>query len=244
MIVPNAFPEMNTYVNNLVTEFISIQGNIGAGKSTLINILKKPKFQKKLREKLFNNMPLLFVDEPVTDWTVKKYQNNTKSALDYYYEDKIRWGLTFQIKAFTTRMQTTVDQTLKLKEKTIIISERSMTSDKNVFFKTIKPKITAFEWDTYSDFYNLICYKLNQIEKRMIVLVCSSKECYNRIKSRGRLEEIDITEEYLNELEFNQNLMIDEFEKAGGIVYRFHSPHVEDMNDLENFVDEFIDKIV
>lgn len=242
MIVPHSFPEMNTFVKNFVSEYVTIQGNIGAGKSTLLNILKTPKFREQLLQK-FGGFPILFIDEPVIDWTVKKYENNTKSALDYYYEDKIRWGLSFQIKAFTTRMMNIVNETSKLKEMTVCLSERSMTSDKKVFLETIKPKIKQVEIDIYDEFYDLMCIKLNQLEKRMIVMESTPQECLYRIQQRGREAEKDINEDYLIELHNNHQKMIEEFEKNGGIVYRFNWPYEEDKSNLEKHVQQFLDLI-
>ena len=62
---------------------ISIEGNIGAGKSTLISYLN-----------------LLTIKEPVDEWLNIGGQN----LLQKYYEDPKRWGLTFQLNAIHSRI--------------------------------------------------------------------------------------------------------------------------------------------
>ena len=42
--------------------FVSIEGNIGSGKSTFLNIISK-----KLKDDI-NNQKILILDEPVSDW--------------------------------------------------------------------------------------------------------------------------------------------------------------------------------
>ena len=69
---------------------ISVDGNIGSGKSTLIKILR-------------NRMKdYIFVDEPVKEWTQVTDDNN-KNLLAHFYENKERWAYTFQNYAFITR---------------------------------------------------------------------------------------------------------------------------------------------
>ena len=55
---------------------ISIEGNIGSGKSTIIEYLKT-----------LQNDKIIFVDEPVNEWLNIK-DINGMNALDCFYKDK------------------------------------------------------------------------------------------------------------------------------------------------------------
>ena len=81
--------------------FISIEGNIGAGKSTLVDILKKI---------LGKELESVFLQEPVDTW-LNTVNEEGKNILDLFYNNQERWSYSFQMNAFITR--------LKLIEKTM-----------------------------------------------------------------------------------------------------------------------------
>lgn len=61
---------------------VSLEGNIGAGKSTLFNIIKK-------------EFPDAFIlEEPVDTWQCIN-NDPTLNILEKFYQDPLRWGLTF-----------------------------------------------------------------------------------------------------------------------------------------------------
>ena len=77
-----------------MTNFIiSIEGNIGSGKSTVMTYLKKQ-----------NNLDIVFVDEPVNDWTTIK-DSTGKNALDLFYNNQKDNSFWFQILAYITRLR-------------------------------------------------------------------------------------------------------------------------------------------
>ena len=69
---------------------LSIEGNIGSGKSTMLRTIREtfPEWN--------------IIDEPVDHWMALKDENG-KSLLECFYEDKNRWSYTFQNAAFITR---------------------------------------------------------------------------------------------------------------------------------------------
>ena len=117
---------------------ISIDGNIGSGKSTLMKILKK------------NFESYYFVDEPVDKWLATKDDEN-KNLLTNFYENKNRWSYTFQNYAFITRSKDLLEAVEVNKAKSIyeyfkvlfnrlifgkrlvIFTERSILTDRSAF---------------------------------------------------------------------------------------------------------------
>lgn len=167
---------------------ISIEGNIGVGKSTFTNILKN----------IF--VESIIVEEPVDMWL----NTNTKSGeniLGLFYKNIPRWGYTFQNLAYVTRMMK-IQDAIKTNKKTIFL-DRSLGTDKNVFEKMLyDDKLIS---DIENNMYNLWCdfYKnyVNDMSSwKYIYLRCSPNTSYERIKKRGREEEKNITLEYLEKL--------------------------------------------
>lgn len=226
--------------HNYVHETISIQGLIGCGKTTFINILRK---KEGLLKQIFGK-PVFFVDEPVKEWRKKCYENNTKSALEIFYNDPIKNGFTFQIQTFTTRMKYLKVETSRLNELSICIIDRSMKSDRDIFFKNLEKDISEIDKNTYSMFYDLMCEDSNKIEKRMIYFTCEPEDCFTRIKLRNNKDEKGITLELLQDHHVLHQQMIKDFEKSGGIVYKFYWPFIKDSEQkLEDYVDEFLNTI-
>lgn len=67
-------------------------GNIGAGKSSLIEALK------------VRHSDWIFIAEPVSVWTEIKNEKE-ESLLEVYYKDRKRWSYTFQSCALLSRFQ-------------------------------------------------------------------------------------------------------------------------------------------
>ena len=62
---------------------ISIEGNIGSGKSTFLSFLKE------------NFDDICFVDEPVKEWT-KIVDEDNNNLIQNFYKDKKKYGYLFQ----------------------------------------------------------------------------------------------------------------------------------------------------
>ena len=77
--------------------YITIEGNIGAGKSTLVRILKD-------NLKIDSIKNIGFIQEPVDEW-LEMTDKNGKNILDKFYENQKLWAYKFQMNAFITRLQ-------------------------------------------------------------------------------------------------------------------------------------------
>lgn len=169
-------------------KIIAIEGNIGVGKSTFTNIMKN---------KYINS---LIVSEPVDMWLNIKTEQN-ENILGLFYKDIPRWGYTFQNLAYVSRMMKIQDGINS--EKDIIFLDRSLGTDKNVFEKMLHDDglVTNIEHQMYnlwSTFYEK--YVNTNNNWKYIYLKCDPQIAYNRIQKRGRVEEKDITLEYLTKL--------------------------------------------
>jgi len=166
---------------------ISIEGNIGVGKSTFTNILKEN----------FNNS--LIVSEPVDMWINMK-DDNGENILGLFYKDIKRWAYSFQNLAYVTRM-IKISEAIGL-DKEIIFLDRSLGTDKNVFEKMLYDDNVLSDlehkmYELWCDFYQK---NIDSGEEYIIYLRCDPNTAYERIKKRNREEEKNITLEYLEKL--------------------------------------------
>lgn len=165
---------------------ISIEGNIGSGKSTIINYLKTLK-----------NENIVFVDEPVSEWLNIK-NSNGENALELFYKDQKKYSFCFQILAYITRLKN-IMECLEKNSNKIIICERSLYTDKFIFAKMLYENnmIEEMEWITYLHWFDTFKNKI-KLDK-IIYLDTLPNECFKRIKSRDRDEETEIKIEYLKQ---------------------------------------------
>lgn len=169
---------------------ISIEGNIGVGKSTFINILKS---------KWHDECEVIL--EPVEMW--KNLTNSDgKNILQTFYEDIPRWAYSFQNVACISRM-IKIENTIRNTRSNCIFLDRSLGTDKNVFEAMLYDQghLTQIEHSMYNlwcDFYHKYVRPLdNQI---YIYLKASVETCAERIKKRARVEEESIGLDYLKGL--------------------------------------------
>ncbi len=163
---------------------ISIEGNIGSGKSTVIEYLKS-----------LNDDRIVFVDEPVSEWlTIKDI--NGMNALDCFYSNQEKNSFCFQVLAYITRLKKLMDVVSKNKDK-IIITERSIDTDRNVFAKMLYEanKLSSIEWVTYNYWFDT--FKEISTVNHIIYIKATPEKCIERITKRNRVEEEGIKIDYL-----------------------------------------------
>lgn len=180
---------------------ISIEGNIGVGKSTFIEKV------------LVNNFDdCEKVSEPVEIWKTLTDEND-KNILELFYNDKKRWAYSFQNIACITRMMK-IEEMIRNSERKYIFLDRSLGTDYNVFEKMLYDNgvITEIE----HKMYNLWClfYKNYVRENNKIIYIylkCDPKICLERINKRNRIEEKLISIDYLEKLnEYHDNWLLKE----------------------------------
>ena len=170
--------------------FISIEGNIGSGKTTLINNIRT----------LYPDWNI--IDEPVDSWLALQ-DDSGKSLLELFYSDKERWSYTFQNTAFMTRYTSMINAVKgwDSSKSNIFILERCILTDRYVFAEMLKDSncLTKLEWDLYLKWFNVFS-DLSTING-IIYITTDYSICNDRIKTRSRKGEDSIPLDYLNSLE-------------------------------------------
>jgi len=171
-------------------KIISIEGNIGSGKSTLL---------ESLREKFQNAENIFFLKEPVEDWeTIRDSSGNT--MLQKFYAHQKKYSFVFQMMAFVSRLALLkkMIETIDPKKNTIIITERSLYSDRYVFAKMLydDKKIEDVEYQIYEKWFDTFVkdYPIDHI----VYIDTNPEICHFRITKRARIGENIISLDYLD----------------------------------------------
>jgi deoxyadenosine/deoxycytidine kinase len=177
---------------------ISIDGNIGSGKSTLVNNLKK---------ELDELNKYIFLEEPIDEWN--KIKNDNITILEKFYSDQEKYGFSFQMMAYITRLKNLKDA-IKKNPNAIIITERSLYTDKYIFATMLynNKKINTFEYQIYNKWFNEFLKELPT--HKFIFLSTKPENALKRIKERNRSGEENIDINYLKECEYYHNKMYEE----------------------------------
>ncbi len=122
----------------------SIEGNIGSGKSTLIRelekVLKSISYQCENKGNgstggTITKIPIVYLQEPVNEWN-KITDKNGESILSKFYKDQEKYSFSFQMMAYISRIAA-LRQAIRENPESIIICERSVYTDYNVFAKML-----------------------------------------------------------------------------------------------------------
>jgi deoxyadenosine/deoxycytidine kinase len=197
IFIVNNYVLENTYNMEFISKqkiIISVEGNIGVGKSTFIKIL----------ESKWKDCEV--VSEPVDMWK-EIVDNEGKNILQTFYENIPRWAYSFQNIACITRMMK-IEEAIRNSKAKYIFLDRSLGTDKNVFEAMLydQGQINKIEHSMYNlwcDFYHK--YVRSQDNQIYIYLKASPETCSDRIKKRGRVEEESIELEYLKGLDKYHN---------------------------------------
>lgn len=88
----NSVPDhTNQAATSQKSSCFTIEGNIGCGKSTFLEVLRE-RFPE-----------AIWIEEPVKDW--QDLGGKGINMLERYYKEPTRWGFTFQIYAIFTRIK-------------------------------------------------------------------------------------------------------------------------------------------
>ena len=174
---------------------VSIDGNIGSGKTT-----GKAKLQEYImslkKKKTEADDSIIFVDEPTCEWEKIKDENGVP-ILTNLYKDVKRFAFRFQMMAYITRLQK-IRQALRTPKVKLIITERCLLTDAHVFAKMLYDagKIEQDEYNIYTRWFDEFA---KEVEPSCIIYFKASTEvCMKRIQKRNRPGE-NINFDYLEE---------------------------------------------
>lgn len=155
--------------------FITVAGNIGVGKSTLVTLLA----ERLGWEPVF---------EAVTE----------NPYLADFYQDMRRWSFHSQVFFLSRRLQQHHDL---LQRKCSVIQDRSVYEDAEIFARNLHREghLSERDWRCYLDLYRTFATLLRP-PHLVVFLQASVPTLRRRIASRGRDYEQEISDAYLSQL--------------------------------------------
>lgn len=179
---------------------ITIDGNIGSGKSTLLAHLK---------EHFKSNANIVFLREPVDEWeSIKDKDGN--SMVKKFYADQEKYSFSFQMMAYISRLAL-LKEAMKTYPEAIIITERSLYTDKCVFAKMLydMEKIEDVNYQIYLKWFDTFAQECPI--HQCIYVNTSPTICHDRIMKRSRTGEDSIPLDYLTRCDNYHKTMLYEF---------------------------------
>jgi deoxycitidine kinase/deoxyguanosine kinase len=201
----------NQSIMQTKVQLLSIEGNIGSGKSTLLANLER-------HYKNTDNDSIIFLKEPVDEWATIRDENGI-TMLEKFYENQNKYSFAFQMMAYISRLSAIKSAIVEKKrceeidrqqinKKIIIITERSLFTDKMVFaqmlydsgsMEHIQHQIYLKWFDSFADEYPV---------SKVVYVKTSPSVCYDRISKRSRAGENQIPLEYLDQCDLYHEKML------------------------------------
>lgn len=188
-------------------KYIAVAGNIGAGKSTLVDFLQY-------------RFALTPFHEP----------NAENPFLPLFYGDMKRWAFHSQMFFLAHKFQ--IHQDLSDHPGTVV-QDRTIYEDAEVFAENLyrSRKMTKDEYETYRKLYSSIKRTLRPPDL-MIYLKASVRTVRKRIRLRGRPEEQDIPLRYIRRLHDLYESWFERYQDSPTLVIE-----VDSIDYIQNLVD-------
>jgi deoxyguanosine kinase len=165
-----------------MAHIFSIEGNIGSGKSTLVRALKQ--HYESLNNNECKTTKIVFMEEPVSLWTEIKDASG-ENMIEKFYKDQHKYAFSFQMMAYISRLSM-LKQCIRENPNSIIICERSLYTDKNVFAKMLydENKIEEVNYQIYLKWFDEF---VEDIPNSGIIYVKADPEIsHARVEMRAR----------------------------------------------------------
>jgi len=162
-----------------------VEGNIGVGKTTFLNIIRQhcPEIE--------------VVEEPKDNWT---NQVQGQSLLANFYSDIKRWAFTMETWAMICRVNYHLEAQKDTNPNRVM--ERSIYSGHYCFAHNDYECgfLSEIEWHVYTQWVKYLIHGKCRPPKGFIYLYSTPEICHNRVKIRNRDSEKNLTLDYLKQI--------------------------------------------
>lgn len=172
-----------------VPKYIAVAGNMGSGKTSLV-------------EFLCNRYALKPFYEPHAE----------NPYLEDFYDDMSRWAFASQVSFLTKKIS--LHQQLEATGRTeAVVLDRTIYEDAEIFATNLRRMghLKGRDWETYWDLYETVRRSLRPPDI-MIYLRCPVRSLRRRIKQRGRAMEQEVPASYLRKLNLLYEQWFDRYE--------------------------------
>jgi deoxyadenosine/deoxycytidine kinase len=210
-----------------MVKIFSVEGNIGSGKSTIVKYLKD--------NLIIPGYSIVFLQEPVELWNTIKDLDGI-NIIQRYYADQKKYSFAFQMMAYISRLSQIKKVLAESSKNTIIITERCLHTDFNIFAKmlyrsgmisTIEYRIYKLWFDEFIDFSYITSF---------IYITTPPDICFERISLRSRKGEDLIPIEYLTECDRFHHIWLDPKER----LELESTLNITTVNSIKDFILKFV----
>jgi deoxyadenosine/deoxycytidine kinase len=196
-------------------QIVSIDGNIGSGKSTFLEDFKQ----------MYKEVPnIKFLQEPVDEWSaIRDSMGNT--MLQKFYADQDKYAFSFQMMAYISRLALMQQQIKDIldnhhlvpdeirQNKYYIFTERSLCTDREIFAKMLydQGKIEDVNYQIYLKWFNHFAY----LPDAYVYIETHPDICLERISKRARDGEDTISIDYLTTCHVYHDKMFENIREKG-----------------------------
>lgn len=179
-------------------KFITVNGNIGTGKSTFCAALGSLIGAHVMQEP---------VDKPAF-----------RTLLGRYYDDPKRWGFTFQMYALKERFKQHTLASELVANGVTVVQDRDIYSD-GCFGRLVylDENMTTEEWDVYAETFGAL-KRFLRYPDLLVYLRADPEICHERTKRRGRKEEAGVPLDYLKRLHDEHEALVDAMSRFTRVV--------------------------
>jgi len=210
-------PELTTPPED--RSYIAVSGNMGSGKSSLVEFL----CQQLGIEPFF---------EP----------NEDNPYLADFYDDMERWSFHSQIHFLTAKFQVHLELDAHPQD---VIQDRTIWEDAEIFAENLyqRGRMSEREYGTYRQLYESIRDRI-QPPDLMLYLRCPVSTVQQRIAVRGREMEQDVPEEYLQQLHDLYENWIEDYSLSPVVIVPTHKldyiTNLVDCHDMVKTVEKYL----
>jgi deoxyadenosine/deoxycytidine kinase len=187
---------------------IAVAGNIGAGKTTLTEMLSKH-----------------------YGWEVQFEDTTTNPYLSDFYEDMHRWSFNLQIYFLNSRYQQVLD--IRNGEKTVV-QDRTIYEDAHIFAPNLHDMqlMSTRDFSNYSELFRLMSSQVAPPDL-LIYLRCGIPKLVQHIQTRGRDYEGNMSLDYLKKLNERYEKWISHYKEGNLLI--INNDHLDFKNSPEDF---------
>jgi deoxyadenosine/deoxycytidine kinase len=201
------------------SHYIAVAGNIGAGKSSLVEFISQ-------------RLDIQPFFEP----------NEDNPFLGPFYDHMSRWSFHSQIYFLTKKFELHLDLDQTPQN---VIQDRTIWEDAEIFARSLyrQGHMGDDEYETYRNLYDSICTQI-QPPDLMIYLRCPVKTVKRRIRQRGRQMEQEIPTEYLERINDLYEDWIEDYSISPLMILSTHEldymTNIVDCHDVVTTIEKYL----